>query len=224
LQTNPQVCATQVVDALATTGHALPQVPQLVGSDSVYTHVPLHTMLGATQPVLQTPDEQTWPEVQVVPQVPQLAGSLVVSTHWPLHFENPVLHWIPHWLFAQTAVALATEGHWLPHVPQLASSVAVATQTLPHLVHPALQENPHCPSAQLGAPSDGAGHTVPQFPQFEVSLCLSTQAPLHSLRVPVQVMPQTPAEHTSAAVHWWLHVPQFEALDWRLTHAPEQGV
>lgn len=70
----------------------------------------------------------------------------------------------------------------------------------------------------------GAEHTVPQSPQFELSLCLSTQAPLQLTSGSVQVSVQTAAEQTSVMSHWKLQAPQLEALDWRLTQAPEHGL
>lgn len=65
----PQTPAVQV----APTGHAWPQVAQLLLSVWVLVHVPPHTSgVGALQPP-QMPPVQAWPAWQAWPQVPQLS-------------------------------------------------------------------------------------------------------------------------------------------------------
>ncbi|MGD0527262.1 MAG: hypothetical protein ABSE49_19125 [Polyangiaceae bacterium] len=74
------------------------------------------------------------PPVQASPQPWQFAGSLVVSTQDPEQFVNPLLHAMPHALFAHVGCPCVVDGHAFPHVPQLAALEVVSTHVPLHSV------------------------------------------------------------------------------------------
>jgi hypothetical protein len=63
--------------------HTCPQVPQLLLSVVVFTHVPLHAVRLAPQVVAQVPLRHTLPPVQTTLQPPQFEGSVLVGMHLP---------------------------------------------------------------------------------------------------------------------------------------------
>lgn len=68
---NPHTEETHARVALARAGQALPQGPQLFGSELVSTHWPLHLTCVPGQADMQLPAEQTWLAVQTCPHWPQ---------------------------------------------------------------------------------------------------------------------------------------------------------
>ncbi len=57
--------------------HALPQLPQLLGSKLVLVHVPPHEVWPMPQ-APHVPPRQVSPAAQALPQLPQFAGSMPV--------------------------------------------------------------------------------------------------------------------------------------------------
>lgn len=111
---------------VASSGHLLPQVPQLLLSVLRSRHTMPQSVCPEEQPDEHTPPEHVWPAPQLLPHVPQLRRSLEVSTQKPLQLVRPPPH--THAPLAQ----LAPTEHTLPHVPQSNGSVERST-------HPPLQ-------------------------------------------------------------------------------------
>jgi hypothetical protein len=68
-------------------GQAIPQTPQLCGSDCVEVQAPSQGTSPAGQ--AQAPALQDAPVAQALPQVPQLATSVAVVVHVPSHAVSP---------------------------------------------------------------------------------------------------------------------------------------
>jgi hypothetical protein len=59
--------------------HTIEHEPQWLGSESVFTHVVSHSVVGATH--AQRPALQWCSPVHAIPQLPQLASSVARLTH-----------------------------------------------------------------------------------------------------------------------------------------------
>jgi hypothetical protein len=118
---------------VCSSGHVVPQAPQLTLSVSRLTQVPPHRVSPVGQP--HTLPVHTSPPVQAVPQAPQSLASFVRLTHIagevvlsmvPLHPVSPVGHvQVP---LTHVAPSLA---HTFPHTPQLLESVWTLWQVDP---------------------------------------------------------------------------------------------
>lgn len=103
--------------------HALPHPPQLAGSLSTSTQVPLQETdpsQAAGPPAsggvgTHMPLEHVSPAGQRLLQDPQLFGSLVRSTHAPPQLTAGAVHAAAHAPLLQTSLV----GHVVPHPPQL---------------------------------------------------------------------------------------------------------
>ena len=73
---------------LSSSGHRLPQVPQLFGSKSKSTQVPPQ-LVWLSVGHRQVPLLQDVPPAQILPQAPQLFGSLLKKTHEPRQLDCP---------------------------------------------------------------------------------------------------------------------------------------
>src|SRR5512140_96905 len=74
--------------------HALPHLPQLFGSASVSTHLPLQLVCPVGQPHL--PLAHAVPPAQPTPQPPQSPLSFCSSTHAAPDCESPGAHVLVH--------------------------------------------------------------------------------------------------------------------------------
>jgi hypothetical protein len=92
-------------------GHALPHVPQFVGSVSTSTQRPLHDFVPAAQHAPLTHDE---PAPHVVSHAPQWAALLVRSTHVEPHFVRPLGQPSRQLPWKQNCES----GHMVPQSPQ----------------------------------------------------------------------------------------------------------
>ncbi len=97
--------------------HAVPQLPQFLGSVEKSTHAPLQRLVPGKH--THVPALQLSADGHVVVQEPQWLGSVCSSTHPPLQFDKPWLQ-----LEEQTPRSHTWPfEHALPHLPQLAGSL-----------------------------------------------------------------------------------------------------
>lgn len=151
---------------------ALPQEPQLSGSEEVRVHTPPQLVKPGPQvhvPLLQV----GFVPPQVELQAPQCCRSLLVFTHRPLQFVNPTGQVVVPEQAPLTHDWVALQA--TPHAPQFVLSVPVFTHRPLQLVSPGPHE--HMPLLQV-AP---AAHALPQAPQFAASVCVFVQTPLHAV-------------------------------------------
>ena len=80
----------QLATALGPDTHALPQEPQLPGSNVVLVQVPEQLVSPDWQLKAQVPLEQTLPAAQAWAQAPQLALSVCKFTQIPEQLVSPV--------------------------------------------------------------------------------------------------------------------------------------
>jgi hypothetical protein len=76
----------------AVSGQTLPQVPQLLGSESSDTHVPLHDVCPAGHTVHAPSVQYGVAPPQTLPHAPQLLGSESRKVHVLLQRTAPVMH------------------------------------------------------------------------------------------------------------------------------------
>ncbi len=209
-------------------GHAVPQVPQLPGSESRRTQALPHGEKGAAQVMPHRLPWQTAPPLggtgHALPQPPQLPAFEVVSTQAPLQEMVPVGHRSRHWPPEQALFA----PHFTPQPPQLFGSIPVAMQALPQRVSPALQLKSQVPRAQTATASAGATQALPQAPQFIGSAFPSTQALPQSERLLGHALLQAPATQLTlpalGLAHAFVQAPQWAELELRSMQAPLQFV
>ena len=107
---------------VAPTGHALPHMPQLVGSFCWLTQMPLQ-LFGVMPPQAEhMPALHIAPTAQVLLQTPQLFVSVCRLTQALPQAVSPAPHW------QRPPAHVAPGGQTLPHMPQLLASVCVSTQ------------------------------------------------------------------------------------------------
>jgi hypothetical protein len=141
--------------------HMCPQVPQLLASEEVGTHAPLHTVVPAGQ--VHWPPLHDAPIGHALPQSPQFFASDMVSTQAPPQLNKPP---------EQTQRPLeqvVPAPHTVVHVPQCSALVWLSTHEVPHAMSP--PGHKQTPLLQV-VPE---GHAWPHLPQFAASLLRSTQ-------------------------------------------------
>lgn len=154
-------------------GQALPQAPQLVGSDVVSTQTPPHRVCPAGHGAKQAPSEQTSPLVHARPHIPQCVGVVRMFVSQPLAViksQSPKLGLhvsIVHVESTHTPTPFAGR-HGRSQRPQLAASVRRSTShpsasRALQSANPSLHAYTHSPAAQTAtAPGRGAQLVAPQ--------------------------------------------------------------
>ena len=129
----------------------MPQLPQLLLSAAVFTHVEPQSFWPLEHP--QEPPLHVAPAGHTLPQLPQLFESVDVLVQAVPHCVCPELQLELHWLLLQTWPDVQT----FPQLPQLLASDV--THDEPHSIP---DEQVHFPAWQLWPD----WQTVPQAPQF----------------------------------------------------------
>lgn len=115
--------------------HALPHLPQFLGSDCASTQLPAQASEPAAQP--HWPATQANPLEQALPQPPQLLASDCGSTHLPAQASKPAgqLHMPPTQAMPPPQV--------VPQAPQFRGSLVTSTQLRPHALLAPLHVTTH---------------------------------------------------------------------------------
>jgi hypothetical protein len=190
------------------TGHALPQVPQLFGSDLTSTQLPLQLVEPGGHCVTHAPFAQAWPPTHAFPHVPQFCGSVSMFTQElpPFageHAVRPVAHVTPQAPLAHAGAPVPDPdtgaAHTIEQLPQWLGSELSWKQPLAHLSGKlgASQVKPQLPCEQTAVPFAGAVHWAPQPPQFARSEDASTHALPHAVKPVAQPMPQPVASQVA---------------------------
>jgi hypothetical protein len=184
----------------------LPQVPQLFGSLSVSTQLPLQQpgVVPASQALLQVPQFETSFDMSVQPVAPQQPG--VVKPSWLQSSPQK-----PQFALSLFGSEQVEEQHWpasqtLPHLPQLFWSSEVSSQL---------------PLQQAATVSPCWVQSVPvpslQPPQLLMSVLVSVQTPSQLVLAPPS--PEPPVQPASAALH--LPLEQIWPLVQAVAHLPQ---
>jgi hypothetical protein len=162
---------------------AVPQAPQFFASEVTSTHVPLQSVVPASQ--TQAWLLQIFPPEQAVPQAPQFCALLPRSTQPPEHSVSGAVQLAAHWPSSHTMEPVQA---W-PQLPQLDLSVAVFVHVPLHVVSPVPQVTP--PSGVLTDESDAA--SVPGLASVVAPPPLPPAAVLPPLAPPTP-LPAAPPE------------------------------
>jgi hypothetical protein len=128
-QLNEQLASRQAGVALSGALQALPQAPQLAGSEPTSTQEFEQSRVPCAHDKLQLPPVHTSFAAQRVAQSPQCSLLDLVSTQAPPQFVVPLLQRMSQLEALHTAVPFAGLSHLVPQAPQLRGSELSATQT-----------------------------------------------------------------------------------------------